>query len=379
MTASGDLGGGDMALREPVETEKNWESEMARINHTLIRACLETLYFSGAHHIARPFLAGVGAVLTFHRVRPESGEPYQPNKLLEVTPDYLDRILARIRGDGVDIVTLDEASRRLRDGDFSGRFIALTFDDGYRDNRDHALPVLRKYDAPFTVYVPSSFAGGTGDLWWVALERAIARSNAIELAIDGKRRVFQCRDVEEKIAAERQIYWWLRGLPHDDDIRRIVAEIAAEAGVDTAGICPELCMDWDELRDFGKDGLVTFGAHTVTHPILSKISADRVEAEMRDGAAAIEKELGVRPTHFAYPLGDPPSAGPREFEIAGKLGFRSAVTTRPGVIFADHAEHMTALPRMSMNGSFQRLRYFEVLLSGAPTALRNRFRRVDAA
>jgi peptidoglycan/xylan/chitin deacetylase (PgdA/CDA1 family) len=100
---------------------------------------------------------------------------------------------------------------------------------------------------------------------------------------------------------------------------------------------------------------------------------------MRDGAAAIEKKLGTRPLHFAYPLGDSPSAGPREFEIAQRLGFRSAVTTRPGLLFAEHAEHMTSLPRMSMNGAFQRLRYFDVLLSGAPTALRNRFRRVDAA
>jgi peptidoglycan/xylan/chitin deacetylase (PgdA/CDA1 family) len=367
-----------MALREPVEKEKDWEGEIARVNHALIRACLETLYFTGAHHIARPFLAGVGAVLTFHRVRPQASEPFQPNQLLEITPDYLDRILKRIRGAGVDIVTLDEASRRLREGDFSGRFVALTFDDGYRDNRDHALPILKKYDAPFTIYVPSSFAEGKGDLWWVALERAVAKSEAIEVTVDGERRVLSCRTLEEKLAAERKIYWWLRRLPHDGEIRRIVREIATTAGVDVDSICPELCMDWDELRDLGKDPLVTFGAHTVTHPILSKISAEEVEAEMRDGATAIEKELGARPLHFAYPLGDPPSAGAREFEIAAKLGFRSAVTTRPGMLFAEHQEHMTALPRMSMNGAFQRLRYFDVLLSGAPTALLNRFRRVDA-
>jgi peptidoglycan/xylan/chitin deacetylase (PgdA/CDA1 family) len=227
--------------------------------------------------------------------------------------------------------------------------------------------------------VPSSFAEGTGDLWWVALERAVARSDAIEVTIDGERRVFRCRDLAEKLDVERKIYWWLRGLPHDDDIRRIVREIATAAGVNAGGICSELCMDWDELRDHGKDALVTFGAHTVTHPILSKVTATEAEAEMRDGAAAIEKELGARPLHFAYPLGDPPSAGPREFEIAARLGFRSAVTTRPGMLFAEHAGHMTALPRMSMNGGFQRLRYFDVLLSGAPTALLNHFRRVDAA
>jgi peptidoglycan/xylan/chitin deacetylase (PgdA/CDA1 family) len=367
-----------MALRENVETEKDWESETERVNRKLIRACLETLYFTGMHHVARPFLAGVGAVLTFHRVRPPLADPFQPNRLLEITPDYLDQILKRIRGAGVDIVTLDEASRRLRDGDFSHRFVALTFDDGYRDNRDHALPILRKYEAPFTVYVPSSFAEGKGDLWWVALERALAKSDAIEVEVDGRRRVLPCRDPDEKWAAERKIYWWLRSLPHDADIRRNVREIALAAGIDVDSICAELCMDWDELRAFGKDDLVTFGAHTATHPILSKISAEAAEAEIRDGAAALEKELGIRPAHLSYPVGDPRSAGSREFAIAERLGFRSAVTTRPGVLFAEHAGHMMALPRISMNGTFQRLRYFDVLLSGAPTALLNRFRRVDA-
>lgn len=367
-----------MALREPDATGDSWENEMARVNGSLIRACLETLYFSGAHHIARPFLAGVGAVLTFHRVRPASDDAFQPNQLLEITPDYLDQILRRIRGDGVEIVSLDEAARRLREGDVSSRFVALTFDDGYRDNRDYALPILRKYDAPFTIFIPSDFAEGKGELWWVALERAVARSDRIEIGYGGERRVFACADVAAKTATMRKIYWWLRGLPHDEDIRRVVRDIADAAGLRVEPICSELCMDWDELRAFGKDELVTIGAHTVTHPILSKVPAERVEREMRDGAAEIERVLGVRPVHFSYPVGDSPSAGPREFAIAETLGFRSAVTTRPGVLFAEHGGHMTALPRMSMNGSFQRLRYFDVLLSGAPTALFNRFRRIDA-
>jgi peptidoglycan/xylan/chitin deacetylase (PgdA/CDA1 family) len=100
---------------------------------------------------------------------------------------------------------------------------------------------------------------------------------------------------------------------------------------------------------------------------------------MRTGVEAIENELGVSPVHFAYPVGDGTSAATREFETAAKVGFRTAVTTRPGVLFADHADYLTALPRISVNGGFQRLRYLDVLLSGAPTALMNGFRRVDAA
>jgi peptidoglycan/xylan/chitin deacetylase (PgdA/CDA1 family) len=82
---------------------------------------------------------------------------------------------------------------------------------------------------------------------------------------------------------------------------------------------------------------------------------------------------------LAYPLGDAGSAGPREFALAAELGFKTAVTTRSGVLFSEHREHLTALPRVSLNGHFQAIRYVDVLLSGAPFALMNGFRRVDAA
>ena len=94
----------------------------------------------------------------------------------------------------------------------------------------------------------------------------------------------------------------------------------------------------------------------------------------------IEAGLGIRPDHLSFiPVGDRTSAGPREFEIAAELGFKTAVTTRPGVLFADHVEHLTALPRISLNGEYQRLRYVRVLLSGSATAMWSGFRRLDAA
>jgi peptidoglycan/xylan/chitin deacetylase (PgdA/CDA1 family) len=100
---------------------------------------------------------------------------------------------------------------------------------------------------------------------------------------------------------------------------------------------------------------------------------------MEMSRAVIEAALGARPHHLSYPVGDPTSAGPREFRIAGELGFRTAVTTRPGVLFKPHREHLMALPRLSVNGEFQRQRYVKVLMSGAATAMWNGFRRVNAA
>ena len=96
-------------------------------------------------------------------------------------------MLAHLRALDVDIVTMDEVHQRLAERNFARRFACFTLDDGYRDNRDFALPVMREFDAPFTVYVTSDFAEGTGRLWWVALERVIAKASSIEVA-DRRRR-----------------------------------------------------------------------------------------------------------------------------------------------------------------------------------------------
>ena len=82
--------------------------------------------------------------------------------------------------------------------------------------------------------------------------------------------------------------------------------------------------------------------------------------------------------HLAYPYGDRSAAGPREFAFARAAGFNTAVTTRPGMIFPENAEHPTALPRISLNGNYQTARVLPVLTSGAATAMWNGFRRVDA-
>ena len=121
---------------------------MAGLKKLVLRTGMEALYFSGAHHLLRPILGGVGAILTLHHVRPPRADAFQPNRLLEVSPRFLEDVIRELRRSDVDIVTLDEMHRRLREQDFRRRFVCLTFDDGYRDNARHALPILRKYDAP---------------------------------------------------------------------------------------------------------------------------------------------------------------------------------------------------------------------------------------
>ncbi len=347
---------------------------------TIIRGGLETLYFSGLHHWMRPLVGGVGAILTMHHVRPARPEAFQPNRLLEVTPQFLEGLLRRLERMRVDVVSLDEMHRRFIDGDFKRRFVCLTFDDGYKDIKQWAWPLLRKYQIPFAIYIATSFPDRLGELWWVALEAVIARNPRVGLLIDGKEQFFECHSVRQKRELYDAIYGYLRSLKTEDELRAVVRDLCATYSVDIASFCRDLCMDWQEIEEMSADPLVTVGAHTVNHKMLKKVPDEAaVRAEMEMSRAVIEAALGKRPNHLAYPVGDPTSAGPREFRIAAELGFKTAVTTRPGVLFKAHRDNLMALPRISVNGEFQQQRYMKVLMSGAGTAFWNGFRRVNAA
>lgn len=352
---------------------------MADVRRTIIRGGLESLYFTGAHLALKPIVGGVGAILTLHHVRPPRPDRFQPNRLLEITPRFLERVVTYLRQSGLDIVSLDEMHRRLSERDFARRFVCLTFDDGYRDTLEHAYPILKKADVPFAVYVPTSFPDRLGELWWLALEAVIARNHHIGLQINGRNRTFECATVSAKRALYDELYWWLRARPTETELRDVVRNLAACYHVDIAAFCQKLCMSWAELAQLAADPLVTIGAHTVNHAMLAKLPRESARSEMELSRSVIEAALAVRPEHLSYPIGDRCSAGPREFAIAAELGFKSAVTTRPGVLFPQHADHFTALPRISLNGEFQRLRYVRVLLSGSATAIWSGFRRLDAA
>jgi peptidoglycan/xylan/chitin deacetylase (PgdA/CDA1 family) len=347
-------------------------------NHD-IRAGLGALYFTGAHFLLRPIFAGVGAIFMLHHVRPRRDAAFQPNHHLEVTPEFLRAMLSHLKSRDIDIVTMDEVHQRLVESNFSRRFACFTLDDGYRDNRDFALPVMREFDAPLTVYVASDFAEGCGRLWWIALEMAIAKTSSIEVKLGDVATRLDTSTPAAKQAAFDRLHDWLRGLPGEHDIQREISTLCARHGVDETAICRELCMSWDELKSFADDPLVTIGAHTITHCNLARQTEEIASHEMAVSRARIESALGRPVLHLAYPYGDKIAAGPREFALAQSAGFKTAVTTRPGMIFPESAAHLTALQRVSLNGNYQDARILPVLTSGAATAMWNGFRRIDAA
>lgn len=341
---------------------------MPALRYAMIRLALEGIAGLGLDRLFAARFRGRGVILTFHHVAPPGPFLLDENAGLSITPAFLETTILTLRDLGYEIVRQDEVAARLS-VEGGPPFAVLTFDDGYRDNLTHALPVLRRLAVPFTLFVCSGFAERTAPLWWLDIEEAITKLHTLRLELPDAGVLERAETRAEKRHAARTLYWRLRDQP-EDVLQAAVAALCRQAGVEQMARVARLCMDWEALETFAAEPLASLGAHTLAHPRLARLEGKPALAEMAGSRAAIESRLGVKVRHFAYPVGDPGSAGPREFAFAEELGFASAVTTVPGVLQKSDQERMTALPRISVNGLFQEPRYLRALLSGLPFALR---------
>lgn len=342
------------------------------------KAALNSLYYTGAYRALERGWRGVGVIFTLHHVRPADGESqFAPNRILEVTPAFLEQTIKQVKRLGYEIVSLDEVHRRLAEKDFSAPFVCFTLDDGYADNYQHAFPIFEKHDVPFAIYVCTGIIEGSVDLWWCSLEQIILHENRIEVRLNGTEQVFTTRSTSEKYRAFNTIYWALRGMPIQLQLatsRALAARYPHSAAV---AVPASASLTWDMLQEMRASGLMTIGAHTLNHYALNKLSLEEARQEVQESCDVIAKQTGETSRHFAYPYGDALSASHREFSLSEELGMDTCVTTRKGVLFPEHVRYLHALPRVSLNGDYQASRYVRLFLSGAPFALSGGFRRYD--
>lgn len=333
--------------------------------------------YTKVHKLLKPFLAGKGTILAFHRISLNKREKQRIPicAKLEVSTDLLESMIQYFIQSGYQFLSLDEVYNRIVNGfESSGKpFVSFTFDDGYLDNYELAYHILKKYEIPMTIYLTTSFPDREKTLWWYKLEDMILNSRTIEFEYNKKKYAFHAGTLEEKERNYHDIHNFISNAPQEE-LEKIYACLFDNYEFERDYM--SLLMSWEDVKKFSFDPLVTFGAHTVSHYNLRKLSPSDLEYELRTSKERIEEKINRDVDHFAYPFGTKSTAGRREFEAAASAGFKMATTTRGGNIFTGHKEHLYCLPRISVTWESLDNIEIETRLSGLFPFIRNRFNPV---
>lgn len=275
------------------------------------------------------------SILIFHRVHAET-DPLFPE---EMTAGRFDHLMALVAG-AFHVMTLGQALTAMDSGTLPRRSLVITFDDGYADNAQVALPILRRHGLPATFFIASAFLDG-GRMWndtVIECLRATAR-DSVDLSAFGLGQARLGR-LDQRRSAIEALLPKVKYMPlaaREDALARLLDSCAAPRLPDG------LMMSSDEVRQLHRAGM-EIGGHTARHPILGELSAAEAEQEIRDGRAALQNLIDAPVDVFAYPNGQPHRDYRAEHvEIVRRLGFRGAVSTAPAT--ATPASDRYQLPR----------------------------------
>lgn len=266
-----------------------------------------------------------GVILNYHRlVSPDPHTLSLHERRLGVSRDSFEAQM-QFLANNAHVVPLAELVARLRSGEAANGCVAVTFDDGYLDNYIEALPILELYSIPATVFVTTAFVLGDIFPWWIALERFAGNGP------DASRRYEALVSRMKRLSPATQ------------------EALLAHLGGDSAASFPprRLFISKSELLALSRHPLITIGAHTLHHPVLSTLGAEQAFSEILESKIILEEWIGRDVDFFAYPYGQPSEAGPREYHFAARAGFRAAFTTVPRA--ASERDNFFSLPRVPVS------------------------------
>lgn len=262
------------------------------------------------------------SVFIFHRVLP------QPDPLLPDEPDavHFDRIVGFIARQ-FNVLSMTEAVQRLTHHNLPPAAACITFDDGYADNLTVATPILRKYEVSATFFIATGYIGG-GRMWNDTIIESIRLAPAGEIDLtDLGLSAYLINDSASRVNLYQGL---LRTLKHraPADRQAVADEIGLRMALQPQ---PTLMLNSGQVRELNTQGMEV-GAHTITHPILSKVDEATAKREIGGSAEILTSWLGERPKFFAYPNGVPEvDYGVRDTRLVREAGFHAATSTASGV------------------------------------------------
>lgn len=262
-------------------------------------------------------------VLTYHRVDTLDAHPALSPGLISATPEAFDQQMSYLAAN-YHVVSIPELLDVYRNGTvLPPRSVMVTFDDAYCDFAEHAWPILKTYRLPVTLFVATAFPDRPEQtFWWDRLYQAVCNTDRRD-NLDTPLGRLSLATAAQRVQTFKQLKDYVKTMPH------------AEAMAWLDQICNELgtprpehsVLGWDTLRQLAREG-VTLGAHTRTHPLMSRISPEEAQAEAVGSLRDLEREIGPVPPIFAYPSG---GFNDEVVRVLEREGFALAFTTGRGI------------------------------------------------
>jgi peptidoglycan/xylan/chitin deacetylase (PgdA/CDA1 family) len=322
-----------------------------------------------------PFFAGNGLIFMLHRVLPEQERSvFSLNKGLAITPEKLEEFILLFKNKGYQFISLEDIATCAENGrKLPKKFICFTLDDGYRDNLVYGLPIFKKHQVPFTLYITNCFPNGTAILWWYLFENHAKSFNKLSLSSSLDQKEFSWVNEADAFNQFTKVSEAIKSIPANE-LRAVLSKSFGLPESEFEKHCKSVALSWEEIIQLSKEPLVTIGAHTMNHVSVKQQATKLVEEEMHASKLEIEGYIGKKVNHFAYPFGGTFDVTTRDIEIAKSIGFKTATLNQPGNIFNSSKNNTFALFRMPLGNetSRERLGYY---LNGIYHFSNNGFRK----
>jgi peptidoglycan/xylan/chitin deacetylase (PgdA/CDA1 family) len=300
---------------------------MSALTASLLRWSATGLHAAG---LSGPLSRAVGyasvtptfPILSYHRVNDEADPffPSLPTQIFEQQMAFVARAYV--------VLSVEELAERMRRRAVPRNALAITFDDGYRDNLTHAGPILARLGLPATVFLVTGAIATGEPLWFDRLAAAFKQAGTPAWRAPWGESLPLETPVQRLAALAETLEHFKRLV--NAERRRSVEQTILTLGPGDERPLKGLMLNWDDVQ--GLMGLgVTIGAHTVSHPILSRLTDEEARVEVFDSRRMIEAACGRAPRAFAYPNGRPEDYSPAIQTLVREAGFTCAVTTTFGV------------------------------------------------
>lgn len=302
----------------------------------------------------RRFLSGDAIIFMLHEIQANP----EAELMTGTSVSLFEGSLGWLRRHGWDFATLDDCMTRLASGKPMRPCAVITFDDAYRDLVGVAVPILERFDAPLTVYVPTASLTRTLSSWWLGLRVLLSKNDRV--AIDSMGRQFRCADRTGKLKALSAVSAWIH-----QDYRRAAALVRdlQKAGISLEALNDAYFLGEPEFKALARHPLVSVGGHTVSHPALATLDYNGARREIADNRKYLEELVEQPVRHFAYPYGTATSFGPRDEQIVSELGFDTAVSARKDCVGSSISNRFS-LPRVPIGGRFGKTPSLEAGIRG---------------